>query len=105
MDLTERERRTMTDPQRMIWRDDVDGICPTLDLCFEYGDHARCAPCAIKQAAAHGVETDHQVPNLPVVYRLRRALGKVAENDSDGLHAHTPQAMQSIAREALKRDA
>lgn len=104
MNMTDRELRMMTDCQRMLWRDDVAGICPTLDMCFEYGDHVRCGPCAIKQAAAYGVETDHRVPNLPVVYRLKRALNKIAENDGDGLHTYTPQAMQAIARDALERD-
>lgn len=70
----ERNLRTMTDPQRMLWRDDVEGICPTPDLCWEYSDTARCGPCAIKQAASFGVETNHAVPNLPEVYRLRRKL-------------------------------
>ena len=64
--------RTMTDHQRMLWRDDVEGICPTPDMCFEYGDHVRCGPCAIKQATARGVQTDYSVPNLPAVYRLER---------------------------------
>jgi hypothetical protein len=32
---------------------------------------------------------------------LREALEKIAENDGDGLHMHTPQAMQHIARAAL----
>lgn len=81
--LSERERRTMTDPQRMIWRDDVEGICPTIADCFEYGDHVRCGPCAIKQAAAHGVETDQSVPNLPEVYRLRREIRDLLEKDRD----------------------
>jgi len=75
----ERLNRAMTDPQRMIWRDDVEGICPTPDMCFEYGDHVRCGPCAIKQADARGVQTDHSVPNLPEVYRLRRELAAALE--------------------------
>jgi hypothetical protein len=29
------------------------------------------------------------------------ALTKIAENDTDGLHMYTPQAMQAIARAAL----
>jgi hypothetical protein len=33
--------------------------------------------------------------------RLRDALQKIAENDADGLHSYTPQAMQLIARNAL----
>lgn len=34
---------------------------------------------------------------------LREALEKIAENDSDGLHMYTPQAMQAIARAALNQ--
>lgn len=70
--LRERDRRTLTDPQRLIWRDDVEGICPTPDMCFEYGEHARCGPCAIKQADARGVISDLSLPNLPEVSRLQR---------------------------------
>lgn len=71
-DLTDRERRTLSDPQRLLWRDDVEGICPTPGVCWEYGDTARCGPCAIKQAEKFGVESNHTLPNLPEVYRLRR---------------------------------
>ena len=74
-------RRTMTDPQRMIWRDDVEDICPSPAMCFEYGEHVRCGPCAVKQAAVRGVETDHSVPNLPEVYRLRRELASLQPKD------------------------
>lgn len=77
-------RRIMTDPQRMIWRDDVEGICPSIDMCFEYGDHVRCGPCAIKQADSCGVETDHSVPNLPEVYRLRREIASLRARASMG---------------------
>ena len=31
--------RALTDPQRMLWKDDVEGICLSVDLCFEYGDY------------------------------------------------------------------
>ena len=64
--------RTMTDHQRLLWRDDVEGICPTPGVCWEYGDTARCGPCAIKQASKCGVEANMSLPNLPEVYRLRR---------------------------------
>lgn len=66
--------RTLTDPQRMLWRDDVEGICQSPDMCFEYGDHVRCGPCAIKQATSLGVESDLSLPYLPEVYRMRREL-------------------------------
>jgi len=81
--LADRDRRTLSDPQRLLWRDDVEGICPTPDLCWEYGDIARCGPCAIKQAEKFGIESNHALPNLPEVYRLRRA---------------SPQAADEIAR-------
>jgi len=74
MTAEERNRRTMTDPQRMIWKDDVLGICRSPDMCFEYGEHARCAPCAIDQATQAGVVSDLSIPNLPEVSRLRRQL-------------------------------
>lgn len=81
--LSDRERRTLTDPQRMLWRDDVEGICPTPKLCWEYGDTARCGPCAIEQATRLGVASNHGVPNLPEVYRLRRLLeAKRQENEA-----------------------
>lgn len=74
MTAEEKLRRTMTDPQRLLWRDDVEGICPTPGACWEYGDTARCGPCAIEQAKRCGVESNHSLPNLPEVYRLRRKL-------------------------------
>ena len=66
--------RALTDPQRMLWKDDVEGICPSIDLCFEYGNTARCWPCAAKQSASLGVSVDTSQPNLPEVSRLRREL-------------------------------
>ena len=79
MDDAARVRRTMTDPQRMLWADDVKGICQSPSMCFEYGEHVRCGPCAIKQAALAGVESDFTVPNLPEVYRLRREIKRLTE--------------------------
>jgi len=77
--LRERDRRTMTDAQRLIWRDDVEGICPTPDMCFEYGDRVRCGPCAIKQADARGIASDMSLPNLPEVSRQRREITALRE--------------------------
>ncbi|WP_293921058.1 hypothetical protein [Sphingobium sp. UBA5915] len=73
VEVSDRERRRLSDPQRLLWRDDVEGICPTPGACWEYGDTARCGPCAIKQAEKFGVESNHDLPNMPEVYRLRRA--------------------------------
>lgn len=83
-DLTDRERRTLTDPQRLLWRDDVEGICPTPGVCWEYGDTARCGPCAIKAATQLGVESNLSLPNLPEVYRLRRQLRVLGVEVPDG---------------------
>ena len=79
MDVTERWRRTMTDPQRLLWKDELGGICPSPEMCFEYGEHARCGPCAIKQATLLGIESDLSLPNLPEVYRLRRQLAALTQ--------------------------
>lgn len=76
-ELVERNRRTLTDTQRLIWRDDVEGICPSPDMCFEYGEHVRCGPCAIKQSLANGVEPDMSLPNLPEVSRQRREIERL----------------------------
>ena len=78
-ELSARDRRTMTDTQRLIWRDDVEGICPTPDMCFEYGEHVRCGPCAIKQATACGVASDLSLPNLPEVSRQHREIAALRE--------------------------
>ena len=66
--------RALTDPQRMLWKDDVEGICLSVDLCFEYGDTTRCWPCAAKQSASLGIAVDTSQPALPEVARLRREL-------------------------------
>lgn len=75
--LVESNRRTLTDHGRMLWRDDVEGICPTPDMCFEYGEHVRCGPCAIKQATQAGVESEKTASYLPEVCRLRRRLAEL----------------------------
>jgi len=68
--MVKRNARTLSDPQRLLWRDDVEGICPNPDMCFEYSQTARCGPCAIKQAEAAGVEPNLTLPNSPEVSRL-----------------------------------
>jgi hypothetical protein len=82
--MTERERRTLTDPQRLLWRDDVEGICRSPDLCWEHGETARCGPCAIEQARRAGVETNFSLPNHPEVSRLRRRLAEISRLSSQG---------------------
>lgn len=69
--------RLLTDGQRMLWRDDVEGICPTPDNCFEYGDRVRCGPCARRQAEACGIATYEGAPNLPEVARLKREVAQL----------------------------
>lgn len=80
MTAEDKLRRTMTDPQRLLWRDDVEGICITPDLCWEYSDTVRCGPCAIEQAKRCGVESNHSLPTLPEVYRLRRWLAAMRKD-------------------------
>lgn len=71
----DRNKRTLTDHGRMLWRDDVEGHCDSPDLCFEHGGPVRCSPCAIKQATAAGVTTlDPDRAYLPEVCRLRREI-------------------------------
>jgi len=81
-------RRTMSDHGRMLWKEDVEGICPSIELCFENEDSTvRCGPCAIKQATAAGVETqntDHTY--LPEVARLNRA-NAAKDQEIDRLNA------------------
>lgn len=95
--LTARDWRTLADTQRLIWRDDVEGICPSPDVCFEYVSRARCGPCAIKQSLAHGVEPDMSLPNLPEVSRLRREI--------EALTAQLATARESERAAIRSRDA
>jgi hypothetical protein len=64
--------RTMTDTGRLLWRDDVESVCPTIDSCFEYGGTVRCGPCAINAAILAGIEPNYSLPALPEVSRLTR---------------------------------
>lgn len=81
---------------------------PSLELCVQYsedGKHIRKwsrepfegGEClyAISPEAAARYRTDAVQP-------LVEALEKIAENDTDGLHMYTPQAMQEIALAALR---
>lgn len=71
---------TMTDGQRLLRKSDVEDICPSKELCFEYGNHVRCGPCAIKQSQKYGVETDLSLPFSPAEYRLKRRV-RAAETE------------------------
>ncbi len=72
--MTPIKRSILTDHQRMLWPDDVEGVCPHPDQCVEYSAKVRCGPCAVKQADVHGVATDYRPGDLPEVCRLRRLL-------------------------------
>ena len=70
--FAEREARNLSDTQRLLWRDELGDICPSLDVCFDGSDRVRCGPCAIEAAKAKGVDPDYTLPNLPEVSRLKR---------------------------------
>lgn len=67
--------RTMTDPGRMLWPDDVDGHCISPRICGEFATDGqpvgRCGPCAMAQSHAAGVELSNCTRN-PEVVRLHR---------------------------------
>ena len=76
--------RTLSDHGRMLWRDDVEGYCPSPELCFEYSATVRCSPCAIKQATASGVETLRPDQSyLPEVCRLNRELAEAKAREAE----------------------
>lgn len=60
------------------------------------------------QAILDGKHDGHEVVAVAARHRseavkpLVEALEKIAENDTDGLHMYTPQAMQEIALAALR---
>jgi hypothetical protein len=64
--------RQMADTQRLVFKDEAEAVCPDVAMCFEYGEHVRCGPCAIKLADRAGVEPNLALPNLPEVSRLNR---------------------------------
>lgn len=73
-EMVARVARTMTDHGRMLWQDDVTGICASPDMCFGDGGRGRCSPCANKQAEACGVPSDWSPSYSPEVCRLTREL-------------------------------
>lgn len=74
---------TLTDPARMLSKDDAAAVCPNIDLCFEYGNRGRCGPCAVKASAALGIEIDDTHSHLPEVCRLRRSLREAEQREKD----------------------
>lgn len=88
------EKFTLTDHARLLRKEDVEGICQSIDTCFDTGCAVRCGPCAIKQAANEGVETNLTIPNMPEVSRLNRRVAaleaalepfaRFAESNTDG---------------------
>jgi hypothetical protein len=102
-------RFTLTDGQRLLQRSDVEDICPSKELCFEYGNHVRCGPCAIKQSRNHGVEPDLSLPFSPAEYRLKRRL-RAAETEIGTLNGalktvvdsfRSPNDRPEVFREAI----
>ena len=75
---------TLSDGSRLLQRSDVEDICPSKELCFEYGNHVRCGPCALRQAEKYGVTPDISQPFSPSEYRLRRRV-RAAEAEIDVL--------------------
>ncbi len=67
----------LSDGNRLLQKSDVENICPSPDLCFEYGNNVRCGPCAVKQAQKHGVTPDVSQPFSADEYRLRRRVRAV----------------------------
>ena len=72
--LTRELAQMKRDPQRLLWKDEASTVCPSVEMCFEYGETVRCGPCGIKLAALAGVEEVQGLPNLPQVSRLNREL-------------------------------
>ena len=90
-DIVERLRDavdfTLTDCQRLLRKQDVDGICQHSDMCFEYSNVVRCGPCGIEQARRAGVETDRSLPNLPEVSRLNREIASLRQQLAEAREA------------------
>ena len=89
--LRDAVRFTMTDGQRLLQRSDVEDICPSKELCFEYSNHVRCGPCAIKQSQKFGVKPDLSLPFSPAEYRLKRQV-RAAETEIGTLN----EALKSV---------
>ncbi|MBY3151450.1 hypothetical protein HFO56_03480 [Rhizobium laguerreae] len=90
---------TMSDSQRLLQRTDVEDICPSKELCFEYSNHVRCGPCAIKQSQKFGVEPDLSLPFSPAEYRLTRRV-RAAETEIGILN----EALKSVVDAFLGPD-
>lgn len=73
--LAGKVNRTLSDPGRMLWPEDVEGHSLSPDLCSEFaedgGPVGRCGPFAIAQARAAGIEPISYSRNLQAV-RLQR---------------------------------
>ena len=48
--LRDKVNFTLTDGQRLIRKQDVEGFCRSPDMCFEGSPTARCHPCAADAA-------------------------------------------------------
>jgi hypothetical protein len=91
--LTDAVRFTLSDHQRLLRKSDVEGICHSTSMCFEYSDIVRCGPCAVKQAAKYGVEVIDNVGFSADVCRLRRRM-TVTENEVSSLREALGQVVQ-----------
>jgi hypothetical protein len=85
-------RFTLEDHQRLLRKSDVDDICPSKNICFEYSDRVRCGPCAIRQSERSGVDVDNSLPFAPEQYRLQRRL-KAAEGQIEKLREALEQVV------------
>ena len=79
--LARKVNRTLADPGRMLWPDDVEGHCVSPDICGEFAKDGapvgRCGPCAIAQCRAAGIEPLHNTRNVQAV-RLQRDMEDMA---------------------------
>jgi hypothetical protein len=93
--LTDAVRFTLSDHQRLLRKSDVEGICHSTDLCFEFSAIVRCGPCAVKQAAKYGVEVIDDVGFSADVCRLRRRM-TVTEKDVSRLREALGQVVKEF---------
>ncbi len=97
--LEARLNRTLQDHGRMLWRDDIEGHCPSFDLCSEYADNGlRCSPCATKQSEAAGVPVmNFGKPYSPEEWRMKRA-NEALTAERDRLAAELAGAREALGK-------
>lgn len=89
--------------RRLLMLERQNGALRTLRACLEDEIKVHRAKAQEYYLAITSLDSEREANALLTaeVEGLTKALQKIAENDSDGLHMHTPQAMQSIARNAV----